>query len=401
MTDSNGVMEIFEDWGRYLTTDPEPRMALSCQRLWESGEYSSPGDAVEDAARIEFLAALSGSGIRQDRHARFVLYDDAISEAFARELATVTGTDRDEYRTSRGANRRAKRDLYMVLRTRGGDPDAAYVAMRYLQRAFREVDVAVMEHAWSAGTLFLLGADRVHLGPVAVLGPLDFQIGLREVLGEDASLHESPNRPGSVEELMVAFDEIERRRKADETPSGPEWWSRFLLGSGLTADVVGYCLRLRGHSQALAVRLLQSAGGALATPPEEIAHRLARGYHGHGFALDPVEAEGLLGTRKVRVNSRMARMADTLAESFWVARTVHAHPIRLLTYDHEPSRPLGDDVDAGSLREAFERIRVNPFNRFRWEATLHDGVAGPIGRGADADDDDGDDEDSDDDDSAE
>lgn len=364
------VREIFEDWPEYLETDPEPRMALSCQHLLESDAYDTKGAGIEDAARIEFLAAVAGSGVRQDRHARFVLYDDAITEDFARELATVTGTDRDQYRTSRHANHRAKRDLHMVLRTRGGDADAAYVAMRYLQRAFREVDVAVMEHAWSAGTLFLLGADRVHLGPVAVLGPLDFQIGLREVLGEDATLHESPNRPGSVEEIMVAFDEIERRRKADDTLTGQDWWSRFLIGSGLTAEVVGYCLRLRGHSQALAVRLLATAARHLPHPPDAIAHRLARGYHGHGFALDPVEAEELLGARKVRVNSRMARMADTLAESFWVARSVHDHPIRLLTYDHDPAVDIGPEATVDALCAAFERTRVNPFNRYRWEAQL-------------------------------
>lgn len=361
------VREIFQDWPEYLETDPELRMALTCEQLTKSDDDDA-GEPVEDAARLEFLAAVVGSEVRRDRHARFVLYDDAISEEFARELATVTGTDRDQYRTSRRANHRGKRDLHMVLRTRGGSPDAAYVAMRYLQRAFREVDVAVMEHAWSAGTLFLLGADRIHLGPVAVLGPLDFQIGLRDVLGEDATAHESPNRPGSVEEIMVAFDEIERRRKADDTLRGPDWWSRYLIGSGLTAEVVGYCLRLRAHSQALAVRLLQPSAHHLPNPPEAVAHRLARGYHGHGFALDPVEAEEILGARKVRVNSRMARMADTLAASFWVARSVYEHPIRLLTYEHDPSIDIGPDATVEDLCAAFENTRANEFNRFRWEA---------------------------------
>jgi hypothetical protein len=342
-------------------------MAKLCTELRECDDTPNP---VEMAARVEFLAALATSGVRRDRHARFVLYDDDFTPAFARELATVTGTDRDAYRPDRSGNRSGKRDMYMILRTDGGDPDAAYVAMRFLQRAFRDVHVAVMEHARSAGTLFLLGADRVHLGPVAILGPLDFQVPFRYLLGDDASRNEAPDRPGSVEEIMEGFDEIVRRRREEESGSlgGGAWWNDFLLNSGVKVEVLGHCLRLRAHAKALAVRLLESSKGTLGgRDPEAIADVLVRRFHGHGFAVDPAEAKDLLGP-KVQVNSPFARLADTLAESFWVARTLEDEPIRLLTYEHDPNLRIGPDATFEDLCAALEATEANPLNRFGWEA---------------------------------
>jgi hypothetical protein len=365
------IQEIFRNWKAYLAQAPDFRMNSLCSAL----RTDEVVDSADTAACVEFLAALATSGVRRDRHARFVLYDDDITRAFARELATVTGKDRDAYRPARGANRRGKRDIYMVLRTEGGDPDAAYVAMRFLQRAFREVHVAVMEQAVSAGTLFLLGADRVHLGPVAILGPLDFQVPFRYLLGEDASMHEASNRPGSVEEIMEGFEEVVRRRReeASQNLSGGEWWNTFLLNSGVKVEVLGHCVRLRAHSKALAVRLLNSSSHTLGgRDPEEIADALVRSYHGHGFAVDPAEAKELLGP-KVQVNTPFARLADTLAESFWVARELLKTPIRLLTYEHDPAIDIGPDASYEDLCTAFASTAANPFNRFFWEARQRSG----------------------------
>lgn len=64
----------------------------------------------------------------------------------------------------------------VLITTRGGSPDDAFKMMRYLQGAYEKVEVILMGGCYSAGTLFALGANTIHMAPTSNLGPLDVQI---------------------------------------------------------------------------------------------------------------------------------------------------------------------------------------------------------------------------------
>lgn len=357
------VSHIFRNWASYLDQRPYTRGRLLKAVIVAGRAPDEDDDLLESpseiAARVELLAALGGSSLTLPRPAVVVFYDGPIGDSFARYIASITDQDRDNYRVSPGVNRSAKRDFYMVLRTPGGNPDAAYVAMRYLQRTFREVHIAVAERASSAGTLFLLGAHRVHMGPVSVLGPLDAQVPLLHYLGEDYTLHERSDRNGSIEEIMSGFQEILRLRAKDLSTSGADWWSQYLISSGITADVVGACLRLRQHVQSLAVRLLFPTKKDLPFTPEDVARQLVYGYDDHGFGLDPCEAKGLLGT-KVSVNSPLSRVADSLVEGLDFARAQSDAPVHTVVFDYDASLPLGRSASYADLCAAYEATRAIP-----------------------------------------
>ncbi len=357
------VNRVFRNWASYLDQRPETRGRLLKAGIVAGRVPDEDDDLLETpseiAARVELLAALSGASLALPRPAVVVFYDGPIGDSFARYIASITEGDRGNYRVSPGANRAAKRDFYMVLRTPGGDPDAAYVAMRYLQRTFREVHIAVAERASSAGTLFVLGAHRVHMGPVSVLGPLDAQVPLIHLLGEDYTLHERPDRLGSIEEIMSGFQEILRLRAKDPSTTGTDWWSQYLIASGITADVVGNCLRLRQHIQNLAVRLLMPTMKDLPHTPEEVAGHLVNGYDDHGFSLDPCESKALLGT-KVAVNSPLSLVADSLVEGLDFARSQPDAPVHTVVFDYDPSRPLGRNARFADLCAAYEATRAIP-----------------------------------------
>jgi len=63
-----------------------------------------------------------------------------------------------------------------LLHSPGGHPEIAYQAMKFFKRRFRMVNIIVPLSAKSAATLMCLGADRIFMGEMADLGPVDIQI---------------------------------------------------------------------------------------------------------------------------------------------------------------------------------------------------------------------------------
>lgn len=65
-----------------------------------------------------------------------------------------------------------------MLYTLGGDGETALRLVRQAQSRCRELTVIVPDQAKSAGTLFVLGSDRIVMGPTSDLGPIDPQFQL-------------------------------------------------------------------------------------------------------------------------------------------------------------------------------------------------------------------------------
>jgi hypothetical protein len=64
----------------------------------------------------------------------------------------------------------------ILIHSTGGDPLAAWKLMSMLRERFQKVSVLVPFMAFSAATLFALGADEIVMHPHASLGPIDPQI---------------------------------------------------------------------------------------------------------------------------------------------------------------------------------------------------------------------------------
>lgn len=64
----------------------------------------------------------------------------------------------------------------ILLHSGGGHPHIAYTAMKFFRRRFKKVNIIVPLQAKSAATLMCLGADKVFMGELADLGPIDIQI---------------------------------------------------------------------------------------------------------------------------------------------------------------------------------------------------------------------------------
>jgi hypothetical protein len=74
----------------------------------------------------------------------------------------------------------AIKEVDVLIHSTGGDGLAAWKLMSLLRERFSKVGVLVPFMAFSAATLFALGADEIVMHPHASLGPIDPQIGIKQ-----------------------------------------------------------------------------------------------------------------------------------------------------------------------------------------------------------------------------
>lgn len=67
--------------------------------------------------------------------------------------------------------------IELLIYSPGGHPEIAYQMMKFLRGRFKTVNVIVPLGAKSAATLMCLGADKIYMGELAELGPIDIQLG--------------------------------------------------------------------------------------------------------------------------------------------------------------------------------------------------------------------------------
>ena len=92
-----------------------------------------------------------------------------------------------------------REDLHLMLGTPGGDGETALRLARQAQSRCKKLTVIVPEQAKSAGTLFVLGADHIYMGPTSDLGPVDPQFLL-----PDGSL-------AAAKSIIAAVEHAEKR----------------------------------------------------------------------------------------------------------------------------------------------------------------------------------------------
>lgn len=108
-------------------------------------------------------------------------------------------------------------DMHVMLATPGGDGETAIRLIRQAQSRCKDLTVIVPDQAKSAGTLFVLGANRIYMGPTSDLGPVDPQFLL-----PDGSLV-------AGKAIIAAVEDAEQRIQAN-----PE---TYPLHASLLADI--------------------------------------------------------------------------------------------------------------------------------------------------------------------
>lgn len=185
--------------------------------------------------------------------------------------------------------------VVLVLDTPGGDLSAAYFIAKLCRENSNGIfEVAVPRQAKSAGTLICCAADKLHMGSLSELGPIDPQFGGIPAL---ALKH-------SVEHLA---------QLASEYPGAANMLSDYLAKS-LNVQSIGFYERVAESAVQYAVRLLNSRSSVNASEDDNLvtARHLVYAYKDHGFAIDAQEARSVLSSEVVEVGSPTYEVANGL-----------------------------------------------------------------------------------------
>ncbi|MBM4055487.1 MAG: serine dehydrogenasease [Planctomycetes bacterium] len=70
--------------------------------------------------------------------------------------------------------------LYIILTTQGGSAIAVERYVNIVRNHYQEVNFIIPDYAYSAGTIFCLSGDNIHMDYFSVLGPIDPQVQNKE-----------------------------------------------------------------------------------------------------------------------------------------------------------------------------------------------------------------------------
>jgi hypothetical protein len=254
--------------------------------------------------------------------------------------------------------RRRRTNVFLMLTTSGGDPNAAYRIARTLQQNYTRFIAFVPGYCKSAGTLVLLGAHQLVLSPHAELGPLDVQVSRHDEVGEKSSAL----GPGAALDVLetraqraffTLFKKLRDMRMATALAAevASTWSSRFYeevvgqvdpirLGEVERANQIGleYGKRLIAHGRNIS---------------EETLVRLLAAYPSHGFVIDDRDARELF--REIRKPTDLEanlELREPFSEDdgFWTYLTAEA---KEKPADGE-AKPNGNAAESGGETPAVD-----------------------------------------------
>ena len=190
----------------------------------------------------------------------------------------------DRLYSAASAHKDDKKDILLIVQSRGGSIEPAYLASKALKRLSKDKFVAVVpRRAKSAATLICLGADEIHMGVMSELGPIDPQFGGLPALGLGNALE-------LIADLTCKF------------PGSATLFSEYIAKQA-PLKMLGYYQRVSESAVQYGERLLAKKFIGDERRAREIADKLVNHYKDHSFVVDVDEALGLLGEDIVKVGT--------------------------------------------------------------------------------------------------
>lgn len=204
-----------------------------------------------------------------------------------------------------------KKPILLVLHSKGGEIEPAYLISKTCKENSSEFCVAIPRRAKSAATLISLGANKIHMGSMSELGPIDPQFNGLPALGLSSSLEH-------IAKVVTKY------------PKSSEMFAKY-LSEQLNLRILGYFERVSESAEQYAHRLLE--GKKAPKDIQEIAHALVYEYKDHSFVIDKEEAIKYLGDTIV-VNSEEYNLANDIHKFMsnlnWVAGLIRKKNLEIV-----------------------------------------------------------------------
>ncbi|EHI0860915.1 SppA protein [Escherichia coli] len=192
-----------------------------------------------------------------------------------------------------------KENVIFCVATYGGDPNAGYRIGRALQHHYETVTLLVVGPCKSAGTLIAIAANKLVIGDMGELGPLDIQLKKNDEIGEMSS--------GLA--IMTALDALKERSISAFNSHLVKIRYENQISTKMSADIATRLtealiapmaaqidpIKLGEHQRAMSIAI--TYGQRLADKPSSLKEgalsKLIASYPSHGFVIDRKEAKEL------------------------------------------------------------------------------------------------------------
>jgi hypothetical protein len=192
-----------------------------------------------------------------------------------------------------------RKNVFLVLTTRGGSPHAGFRIARCLQTHYTKVTLYIHGMCKSAGTLVAIGADEIILSDYGEFGPLDVQLDKKDELFENTSGLDITQALNSLNTRTLSFfrtalmDIRGGSRGQISTKLAAEIASKLAVGA--YSHIYSQVDPIQLGSIERAVNIAHQYGNRLARNNlhERAIDKLVASYPSHGFVIDLQEAQKL------------------------------------------------------------------------------------------------------------
>ncbi len=191
------------------------------------------------------------------------------------------------------------KEAVVCIATYGGDPNAGYRIGRALQHSYESLTLIVVGPCKSAGTLMAIAANRLVIGDMGELGPLDIQLKKNDEIGEMSS--------GLA--IMTALDALKDRSISAFNHFLVQIKYENQISTKLSADIATRLtkalitpmaaqidpIKLGEHQRAMNIAITygQRLSEKSSSLKEGALVKLIASYPSHGFVIDRGEAKNL------------------------------------------------------------------------------------------------------------
>jgi Serine dehydrogenase proteinase len=221
--------------------------------------------------------------------ADILLFNSRVSRASHDKLLNILKT------------RRRRPNVFLLLFSEGGDPDAAYKISRTLQSMYQKFTCALPGYSKSAATIILIGAHDLVIGDDGEMGPLDVQMSKKDTLQDYESGLTVLNALTALHQKAYLaweyfFLQIEESSKGSITVKTASHAASELT-TGLFAPVYGQIDPLQIGEATRAMAIGGEYGERLNKNSQNLRtdalNKLMSEYPDHGFVIDRTEAKTL------------------------------------------------------------------------------------------------------------
>ena len=196
-----------------------------------------------------------------------------------------------------------KKPILLVLHSTGGYIEPAYLIGKLLHEYSADpLNIVVPRRAKSAATLVCCAADRIHMGSLSELGPIDPQLDRLPALALKSSIEH-------IAELVTEF------------PQATNLFAQY-LSITVKPIHIGHYERIAKSAVQYAERLLLPHKDILKRSPQEIATILVYSYKDHSFVIDRQEAENIFGENILKHNTKEYELGNILYKELGVISRV-------------------------------------------------------------------------------